>query len=126
MATANPQALARELLSANFDADDLPNLARKIYVSCLLKVHAVGGRANAGKAIALSVTGSVLKQLVGMHFTTVDVQSLLDEQAAAKQQPKSESGRPAASLDPHDLGAGDTKTEQGRKKVSLDPHDLGM
>jgi hypothetical protein len=121
MATANTQALARELLSANYDADDLPNLARKVYVSCLLKVHAVGGRANAAKSIALSVTGNVLKQLVGMHFTALDVQSLLDEQEGGS---KPAEPRTTASLDPHDLG--DAKADEPRKKVSLDPHDLGM
>jgi hypothetical protein len=109
MANATPQtqALARELARGNFDADDLPNLARNIYVRCLLKVQSVGGRSGHAKAVSLTVTGEVMRELVGMHFSDKDVQDLLDEgqkpdEAAAKAEP---SATPAANLDPYDLGA---------------------
>jgi hypothetical protein len=98
------QALARELSTAHYDADDLPNLTRNIYVRCLLKVHAAGGASNSAKSVALTVTGNVLKQIVGMHFTASDVQKLLDEEAAggagAGDQPK----QAAIPIDPYDLG----------------------
>ena len=105
-ATSQTQTLARELARGKFDADDLPNLARNIYVRCLLKVQSIGGRSSNAKALSLTVTGEVMKELIGMHFSAGDVQSLLDEQeggdkAAAEQPPKP----PGPSLDPHDLGA---------------------
>jgi len=106
-ATSQAQALVRELSTANLDADDLPNLARNIYVRCLLKVRALGGAHNSAKSVALTVTGNVLKQMVGMHFSPTDVQKLLDEQekgggataAPAADQP----GKPNP-IDPYDLG----------------------
>jgi hypothetical protein len=105
MADANTQAqaLARELSTANYDADDLPNLARSIYVRCLLKVHAVGGRNDSAKSVALTVTGNVMKQILGMHFTVAEVQKLLDEQAGLTE---SASDKPikATKIDPYDLG----------------------
>jgi hypothetical protein len=104
MADANSQAqaLARELSTAHYDADDLPNLARNIYVRCILKVHSVGGRSSSAKSVALTVTGNVMTQLLGMHFTAKEVQDLLDEQEG---KPKSapEAGTSPA-LDPYDLG----------------------
>ena len=110
MADARTQALARELAKASYDADDLPNLARNIYVRCLLKVHSVGGRSNQAKELSLTVTGEVMKEMVGMYFSTKDVQALLDEQeGGAKKKPADgaapeEPKKPKPSLDPHDLG----------------------
>jgi len=75
-------ALAAELAAANYQADDLPNLARNVYVRCLLKVHSIAGRSGSAKTVAHQVTANVLKQLVGMHFTLADVQKLLDEEEA--------------------------------------------
>ena len=96
--------MTRELSSANYDADDLPNLARNVYVRCLLKVHSVGGASNA-KQIALQVTGNVLKQIVGMHFTVKDVQNLLDEQAQGAAPAGYQAGKaPTKPIDPYDLG----------------------
>jgi hypothetical protein len=98
-------ALTRELSSANYDADDLPNLARNVYVRCLLKVHSVSGPNNSAKQIALQVTGSVLKQIVGMHFTVKDVQSLLDEQERGPAPAGDQAAKPAPKpIDPYDLG----------------------
>jgi hypothetical protein len=76
------QALAAELSAANFQADDLSNLARNVYVRCLLKVHGIAGRNMSAKVIALKITAHVLQQKVGFHFTAADVQSLLDENGA--------------------------------------------
>ena|SRR5258708_695771 len=104
-ANAQAQALARELSTANYDADDLPNLARTIYVRCLLKVHSVGGASSSAKSVALTVTGNVMKQIVGMHFTGSDVQNLLDEQAGEKPVAADQAAKaPAKPLDPYDLG----------------------
>jgi hypothetical protein len=105
MADARTQALARDLAKANYDADDLPNLARNIYVRCLLKVHSVGGRSDQAKTLALTVTGEVMKEIVGMHFGAKDVQELLNEQAGVKSEgePASEKPKPKP-LDPYDLG----------------------
>ena len=97
--------MTRELSSANYDADDLPNLARNVYVRCLLKVHSVGGASSSAKQIALQVTGNVLKQIVGMHFTAKDVQNLLDEQAQGSAPAGDQAGKAAAKpIDPYDLG----------------------
>jgi hypothetical protein len=86
MADANmntrARALTAELAAANYQADDMANLARNVYVRCLLKVHAVVGRSGSAKTVAQQVTANVLKQLVGMHFTLSDVQKLLDEEEA--------------------------------------------
>jgi hypothetical protein len=81
-ANANSQAraLAGQLSSATYQADDLPNLARNVYVRCLLKVHSTGGRSSNAKSVALQVTANVLKQLVGFHFSIADVQGLLAEE----------------------------------------------
>jgi len=104
-ANAQAQALARELSTANYDADDLPNLARTIYVRCLLKVHSVGGASSSAKSVALTVTGNVLKQIVGMHFAAADVQALLDEQAGVTPAAADKPAKPKPpQLDPHDLG----------------------
>ena len=105
MADARTQALARDLAKANYDADDLPNLARNIYVRCLLKVHSVGGRSDQAKTLALTVTGEVMKEIVGMHFGAKDVQELLNEQAGVKSEgePVPEKPKPKP-LDPYDLG----------------------
>jgi hypothetical protein len=103
MADVRTQALARELAKGSYDADDLPNLARNIYVRCLLKVHSVGGKSNQAKTLALQVTGEVMKELVGMHYGANDVQALLDEQAGEKDQPVAEKPLPKP-LDPYDLG----------------------
>jgi hypothetical protein len=83
------RSLAAELAAANYQADDLPNLARNVYVRCLLKGHAAAGRSASVKSVALKVTAHVLKQLVGFHFTLEDVQALLDEEeeAAGKEPP---------------------------------------
>ena len=106
MADARTQALARELAKASYDADDLPNLARNIYVRCLLKVHSVGGRSGQAKELALQVTGEVMKEIVGMHFGVRDVQALLNEQEGKKKDDgaPAEPAKPKPSLDPHDLG----------------------
>jgi hypothetical protein len=82
MADSNTQAraLASELSRATYQADDLPNLARNVYVRCLLKVHGIAGRHGSAKSVAIQVTANVLKQLVGFHFTPADVQKLLDEE----------------------------------------------
>jgi hypothetical protein len=109
MADARTQALAKELAKANYDADDLPNLARNIYVRCLLKVHSVGGRSGQAKDLSLQVTGEVMKEIVGMHFGAKDVQALLDEQEGGAK--KKDDGAPA---------------EPAKPKPSLDPHDLGL
>src|SRR3954471_25080298 len=105
MADARTQALARELAKGSYDADDMPNLARNIYVRCLLKVHSVGGRSEQAKTLALTVTGEVMKEIVGMQFGARDVQQLLDEQAGVKDEA---TGAPAKAapkaLDPYDLG----------------------
>jgi len=106
MADARTQALTRELAKGNYDADDLPNLARNIYVRCLLKVHSVGGRSDHAKTLALTVTGEVMKEIVGMHFGAKDVQTLLDEQQGGKAE-------------------GDAAPEKAKPKA-LDPYDLGM
>jgi hypothetical protein len=84
MADANTRAraLAAELATAKYQADDLPNLARNVYVRCLLKAHAVAGRSGSAKTVAQQVTANVLKQLVGFHFSVADVQKLLDEEEA--------------------------------------------
>jgi hypothetical protein len=104
-ASSQAQALVRELATANYDADDLPNLARNVYVRCLLKVHAVGGRTNAAKSVALTVTANVLKQLVGMHFGAPDVQKLLDEQEGVAPAAADQAGKPPPKpIDPYDLG----------------------
>jgi hypothetical protein len=80
------RSLATELSTANYQAKDLPNLARNVYVRCLLKVHsASGGRTSQAKGMALAVTANVLKQLVGFHFTTAEVQQLLDEEEQGEQ-----------------------------------------
>jgi hypothetical protein len=76
-------ALAAQLVATEFKADDLPNLARNIYVRCLLKIHGVAGRNRDAKSIALQLTAHVLKHKVGFHFTPADVQGLLDEEEAA-------------------------------------------
>jgi hypothetical protein len=105
MADARAQALAREISTANFDADDLPNLARNVYVRCLLKVFAVAGRNNTAKPLALTVTGEVMKEIVGMHFSADDVQSLLDEQEGKKPDAEAVPEKPKPkALDPYDLG----------------------
>ena len=106
MADANSQAqaLARELSTASYDADDLPNLARTVYVRCLLKVRSVGGTSSSAKSIALTVTGNVLKQIIGMHFTATDVQKLLDEQAGVSPAAADEPTSKSKPIDPYDLG----------------------
>jgi hypothetical protein len=105
MADARTQALTRELAKGSYDADDLPNLARNIYVRCLLKVHSVGGRSDQAKTLALTVTGEVMKEMVGMHFGPKDVQTLLDEQEGAKTPGEGAPEKPKAKpLDPYDLG----------------------
>jgi hypothetical protein len=102
-ASSQTQALARELSAASYDADDLPNLARNIYVRCLLKVHSVGGANNSAKSVALTVTGNVLKQMLGMHFSVSDVQKLLDEQEGGGKAASDQPGKPSP-IDPYDLG----------------------
>jgi hypothetical protein len=102
-ASSQAQALARELSTASYDADDLPNLARNIYVRCILKVHSVGGRSSSAKSVALTVTGNVMKQLLGMHFSASEVLSLLDEQEGKGKHAPDQPGTPSA-LDPYDLG----------------------
>jgi hypothetical protein len=84
MADANTraQALATELATANYQADDLPNLARNVYVRCLLKVHSVAGRSGSAKTVAQQVTANVLQQIVGFHFSVAEVQKLLEEEEA--------------------------------------------
>ncbi len=84
LADANLQAraLANELSAANYQADDLPNLARNVYVRCLLKVYGISGRSSNAKSVALQVTANVLKQLVGFHFSLAEVESLLAEEEA--------------------------------------------
>ncbi len=81
MSSGNVQAraLAAQLSATDFKADDLPNLARNVYVRCLLKVHGIAGRNRDAKSIALQITAHVLKQKVGFHFAVADVQALLDE-----------------------------------------------
>lgn len=104
-ASSQAQALVRELSTATYDADDLPNLARTVYVRCLLKVHSVGGRSSSAKSVALTVTGNVLKQLIGMHFAATDVQKLLDEQEGqAEAAPAADKPSKATPIDPYDLG----------------------
>ncbi len=104
MADPQAQALARELSRGAYDADDLPNLARNVYVRCLLKIRSVGGRSGSAKDLALTVTGEVLKELVGMHFGAGDVQGLLNEQAGVVTDAPGEPAKAAPALDPHDLG----------------------
>jgi hypothetical protein len=77
---AQNQTLAAELAATAFKAEDLPNLARNIYVRCLLKVRSAGGRSVSARTIALSITAQVLKHQVGFHFTKDDVSALLDEE----------------------------------------------
>jgi hypothetical protein len=102
MADANTRArsLAAELASKDYQADDLHNLARNVYVRSLLKVHSVGGRTASAKSVALTVTANVLKQLVGFHFTPAEVQSLLDEEAAPEPEPPSPAEDPGLSPPP--------------------------
>ena len=105
MADAQTQALARELSRGSYDADDLPNLARNVYVRCLLKVRQVGGKSSNAKDLALTVTGEVMKELVGMHFSAGDVQKLLDEQEGVVANEPAADKPKAPTLDPYDLGA---------------------
>jgi len=80
---ARARSLMTELTTASYQADDLPNLARNVYVRCLLKVHSVGGRTSSAKTVSLQVTAKVLKQIVGFHFTVAEVQGLLEDEEAA-------------------------------------------
>jgi hypothetical protein len=90
------RSLATELSSATYQAKDLPNLARNVYVRCLLKVHSVAaGRTSQAKSLALAVTANVLKQLVGFHFTVADVQELLDEWEEEEQTGDATEAKPA-------------------------------
>jgi hypothetical protein len=79
MANGNTQALAAQLSAANYKASDLSNLARNVYVRCLFKVHAMSGRNNSAKGIALEITAKVMQQKVGFHFTPAEVQDLMDK-----------------------------------------------
>jgi len=90
------RSLATELSTASYQAKDLPNLARNVYVRCLLKVHAAAvGRTSQAKPLALAVTANVLKQLVGFHFTVAEVQELLDEWEEEEQTGDANDKKPA-------------------------------
>lgn len=74
------QALAARLAADSYEADDIVNLARNIYVRALLRVHSLAGRNLSAKTIALAVTAQVLRQQVGFYFTAEEVRKLMEDE----------------------------------------------
>lgn len=96
------QALAARLAADSYEADDIVNLARNIYVRALLRVHALAGRNLSAKTIALSVTAQVLRQQVGFYFTAEEVRKLMEDEEdgegeGAAQPPPAKTAKPAGA-----------------------------
>lgn len=70
--------LVQELGSQALPADDLVDLARKIYVQVLLKVRYAASGERVDRAINMAITCRVLSLRCGFHFDQAEVQMLLD------------------------------------------------
>lgn len=70
--------LVRQLARERYDAENVDALCRIVYVRTLLKIHEVaGGRTKNAIPLAHRITASVLKLVVGFHFTADAVAEML-------------------------------------------------
>lgn len=75
-------ALVAQILSESYQAQDLTQLVRLIYVRVLFRIAKVANGKRQSGQMGKQITAQILTAMLGYHFDAEEVEKLLDEDEA--------------------------------------------